>query len=117
MGCGGHTVLTLRQHSTDRGHLCAVKVNNTQVAKRCLAEDNAGDYQNRACDDSTHTVGEDVLEHNTEVAGAKGTRCQNVFLILKSVELHTNSARHTYPSCEYKGEQQGRYNTDLTSQV
>ena len=90
--------LTAREKRTYAGQVTCVKAYDSEIAQAGLREDNAGDNEYATRDKSTYRVGEDVLEHYSRVLSAKCSRNKNVFLILESVELHSRTARHTYPS-------------------
>ena len=98
MRIGEQIVLSLCKKGTYARKLTGIKVNDVQVAKACLGEDNAGNYKHATGDKRTNRIGEDVLKHNSSVVCTKSSRNENVFLVLESVELHTGSSCHARPS-------------------
>ena len=99
MGVSLQGVLTCSKQGTNAGNITGVKVNNVQVAQAGFGEDNTGNHQNGACDQGTDGVGENVLEHDPAVSCAQGAGNENIFLILKPVELHSGTASHACPTC------------------
>ena len=98
MRIGEQIFLTGSQKRTYAGQVTCAKANDSEIAQAGLREDNAGDNEYATRDKSTYRVGEDVLEHDSGVLSAESSCNENVFLILESVELHSRTARHTYPS-------------------
>jgi len=108
MGVGKQVVLTRGEKRTNAGHASGVKVDNSEVAKAGLREDNAGDNKDAAGDKSTDSVRENMLEHNSRVLCAESSRNQNVFLILEAVELHSCTSCHTCPTGQEEGNKQNQ---------
>ena len=106
MGIGKQIILSRRKKCTNAGQASAVEVDNSEVAKAGLGEDNSGDNKDAAGDKSTDSVRENMLEHNSRVLRAEGSRNQNVLLILKAVELHSGTSRHTGPTGQEEGNKQ-----------
>ena len=79
---------------------------NTQIRKDGFRIDHGRDDQRNAGNDGTKAVGENVLEHDSEVVCTQGAGRQNVLLVLKAVELHTGGMRHTDPSRGKEGYEQ-----------
>ena len=100
MGVSEQVVLTCCKESTHGCHITCAQVDDSQIAKARFGEDNARDYKHGACDKSTDSVGEDVLEHNSAVASAQCSCNKHVFLILEAVELHSCTTCHTRPTCK-----------------
>ena len=99
-------ILSGREKRTYAGQTSAVKVDNSEVAKAGLREDNSGDNEDATCNKCTDSVRENMLEHNSRVLRAEGSRNQNVLLILKAVELHSRTSRHTGPTGQEEGDKQ-----------
>ena len=93
MGVSKEVRLTGRKKCTYAGHVTRAEVNDTEVAKARLGEDNAGDHKHGTGNKSTESIREDVLKHNSAVVSTESSSYENVFLILESVELHSR------PSC------------------
>ena len=91
-------VLSCRKKRTYAGHTTRAEVDDSEVGKARLREDNARDNKYARCDKSTYRIGENVLEHNSSVAGTESSCNKNVFLVLETVELHSRASRHTRPS-------------------
>ena len=106
MGVGKQVVLTRGEKRTNAGHASGVKVDDSEVAKAGLGEDDTGDDKHAARDKSTDSVRENMLEHNSLVLCAESSRNQNVFLILKAVELHSCTSCHTCPTGKEEGNEQ-----------
>ena len=98
MGIGKQIILSRREKCTNAGQASAVEVDNSEVAKAGLGEDNSGDNKDATRDKSTDSVRENMLEHNSRVLCTESSRNENVFLILEAVELHSRTSRHTRPS-------------------
>ena len=106
MRVGEQILLTLSKKSTYAGQVSAVKIDDVEVAKAGLGEDNARDNKHATRDKSTDSVRENMLEHNSRVLCAESSRNQNVFLILKAVELHSCTSCHTCPTGKEEGNEQ-----------
>ena len=109
MGVGLKCILTVCQKCTNAGHATGVQVNNAQVAKAGLGEDNTGNNQNGTGDQSTNSVGENMLKHNPAVSCAQGASNQDILLILKAVELHSGTSGHACPTCQEEGNEQHQH--------
>ena len=106
MRVGEQILLTLSKKSTYAGQVSAVKIDDIEVAKAGLGEDNARDNKHATRDKSTDSVRENMLEHNSRVLCTESSRNQDVLLILKAVELHSGTSRHTGPSGQEEGNKQ-----------
>ena len=105
MGVGEQIVLTRCKHGSKAGQVTGAKADDSEVAKAGLGEDNTGNDEHATGDQSTDRVGEDMLEHNAKISCAKCSCNQNILLVLKAVELHSGSCRHTCPSRQEEGDE------------
>ena len=85
MGVGKQIGLSLRKKSTYAGKLTRIKVNDVEVAKACLREDNAGNYKYATCNKCTNCIGEDMLKHDSSILSTESSRNENVLLMLEAV--------------------------------
>ena len=106
-------VLSGCKERTYAGHATRAEVDDSEVGKARLREDNAGDYKHARRDKSTDRVGENVLEHDSSVAGTESSCNKNVFLVLEAVELHSRSSRHSRPSRQEEGNEQNYNVADI----
>ena len=58
-----------------------------------------------------------MLEHDAPVIGTKRSGGQDIFLVLESVELHSHSRCHAYPSRQYEGIDKCRDRSYLTGKM
>ena len=92
MGVGEQECLSCGQKRSYTREITGTKIDNSEVAKAGLGEDNSGDNKDAARDKSTDSVRENMLEHNSRVLCTESSRNENVFLILKAVELHSRTS-------------------------
>ena len=86
-----------------------LKIDDSQVRQVGFRVDHRRNYQSNAGDDGAETVRENMLEHDSQIAGAERSCRKNILLIFKAVELHTRPARHTYPPrCKERDEENKR---------
>ena len=106
-------ILASSQERTNTGHITGVQIDNVQVAQAGFGEDDTGNNQNGASDQGTDRIGENVLKHDPAVSCTQSPCNQDIFLILKAVELHSGTGCHTCPTGQEERYKQDKHMGDL----